>query len=224
MKSRRRLYGLIGAGAALPVIVAAGVAIGQSNAQPADKAVAAGSKRVVVGEGQTEKILSATMKTSKTTDVMIHTALECSILTALTTDTANPTATAGSNVKVWIEVDEKIVSLSQVSSPPQGPTAEGDDSDKVTFCDREYSRTVTDAEGENGAVDTEDDYIRTKSSHGFNWVQMNLGSGTHEVAVWATLTESASPNADAQAEIGNRTLIVEPTKMANNAVISENGG
>ena len=83
---------------------------------------------------------------------------------------------------MWAEVDGKIVSLTQNSVPPQNPTASGNDTDKVTFCDREYSRTVTDQEGDvlpGMQIDEQDDYIRTKSAHGFNWVQMNLGSGVH---------------------------------------------
>jgi hypothetical protein len=83
---------------------------------------------------------------------------------------------------------------------------------------------VTDNENPLDGIDTEDDYISTKSSHGFNWVQMNMGSGLHKIAVMATLTTSTDgSNATATAEIGNRTLIVEPTKMANDAIIAENG-
>jgi hypothetical protein len=195
---------------------------------PANKVVAAASKRVVVAAGQTETIMTATMKTSKPTDIMIHTGLECSILTKLLTNNSDNSATAGARARVWIEVDGRIVSLTQQSMPPQNGTVppSGNDTDKVTFCDRVYSRTVTDGEGNPPltAIDQQDDYIRTKSAHGFNWVQMNLGSGLHTIAVKAELTTNTDgENATAELEIGNRTLIVEPTKMANDAVIAENG-
>lgn len=195
---------------------------------PADKVVAAASKRVVVAAGQTETIMTATMRTSKPTDIMIHNTLECSIFTRLVTNNTDTSSTAGARARVWIEVDGKIVSLLQNSQPPQNGTtpASGNDTDKITYCDREYSRTVANDEQLDllNEVDEQDDYIRTKSAHGFNWVQMNLGSGIHTIAVKAELTTETDGNAEAELEIGNRTLVIEPTKMANDAVISENGG
>ena len=192
---------------------------------PADKVVAAGSKRVVIAAGQTTTLMTATMRTSKPTDIMAHAALECSIFTQLLTNNTDNSATAGARARVWLEVDGKIVSLTQNSVPPQNGTipASGNDTDKVTFCDREYSRTVTDDENPLDGIDSQDDYIRTKAAHGFNWVQMNLGSGIHTIALKATLTTATEGQATAELEIGNRTLIVEPTKMANDAVIQENG-
>ena len=219
---RRATVGLVLAIAVVAGFIG-GQAIAAGSGTPANKVVAAGSKRVVAAPGENVTLMTATMKTSKPTDVMIQTTLECTILTGLVTNNDSPTSTAHSTVRVWVEVDGKIVSLTQQSSPPQDPTAPGNDSDKVTFCDREYSRSVVDQEDPLDGIDEEDDYIRTKSAHGFNWVQMNLGSGMHTIAVKATLSTSTSGNATAEAIVGNRTLIVEPTKMANDAVIGEAG-
>ncbi len=212
------------AAVAAPAAIYGGQAIAGAGV-PADKVVAAASKRVVIAAGQTETIMTATMRTSKPTDIMIHNTLECSIFTQLLTNNTNNSATAGARARVWIEVDGKIVSLLQNSQPPQNGTIppSGNDTDKITYCDREYSRTVTDDENPLDGIDAQDDYIRTKSAHGFNWVQMNLGSGIHTIAVKAELTTATEGQATAELEIGNRTLIVEPTKMANDAVIAENG-
>jgi hypothetical protein len=101
------------------------------------------------------------------------------------------------------------------------------------FCDRTYHRTVTDQESPADGIDQESDYIRTKAANAFNWLRFNAGSGVHEVVVKADLETSdpscaaneLAPNAPgpnatcAQAYVGNRTLIVEPTKTANNAVM-----
>ncbi len=218
---------LVGLGCALVALAAAagGYAIAAGSGVPADKVVAASSKRVVFGPGTNQTLMTATMRTSKPTDIMIHTALECSIFTRLVTDNDNNSSTAGSNIRVWIEVDGKVVPLQQVSSPPQNGTVPeaGNDTDKITFCDRTYQRTVTDDESPLDGIDREDDYIRTKSAHGFNWVKMNLGSGIHRIVVKADLSETTAGEAEAEAEIGNRTLVVEPTKMANDAVIAEDG-
>ena len=224
LKSKRALTALA-LTAAVPAAFFGSQAVAGSGGTPADKVVAAGSKRVVVGPGQNVTLMTATMKTSKPTDVMIHTALECSILTALVTNNDNPSSSATNTVRVWVEVDNRIVSITQQSQPPQNGTIPpaGNDSDKVTFCNRTYSRTMTDDEDPLDGIDQEDDYIATKSSHGFNWVQMNLGSGIHTIAVKAEFEQGTTGGGRTEAEIGNRTLIVEPTKMANDAVIQENG-
>jgi len=223
MRSRRSVRIALIAAGALVVGLIGQTAIAGSGGTPADKVVAAASKRVVFGPNTNQTLMTATMKTSKPTDLMFHVALECTILTALTTNNENNSATAGAGVRVWLEVDGDIVSLTSASAPPQDPTPAGNDSDKVTFCDRTYQRTVTDDEDPLDGIDTEDDYIDTKSAHGFSWVKMNLGSGIHTIAVKADLREATVGEADAQAEVGNRTLIVEPTKMANDAVIAEDG-
>jgi hypothetical protein len=223
MKFRTRAIGVL-AVVAVPAAFFGAQAVAGSGT-PANKVVAAGSKRVVVAAGQTETIMSGTMRTSKPTDIMIHAGLECSIFTQLLTNNTDNSATAGARARVWVEVDGKIVSLTQNSMPPQNDTvpSSGNDTDKVTFCDREYSRTVTDQEDPLDGIDSQDDYIRTKAAHGFNWVRMNMGSGIHKIEVKAELTTNTTGQATAELEIGNRTLIIEPTKMANDAVIQEAG-
>jgi hypothetical protein len=122
-------------------------------------------------------------------------------------------------VRAWVEIDGKIVPINSVSNPPQPPPAAGDDTDKVTFCNRTYSRTVTDAEDPLDGQDIEDDFIDTKNANSFNWLRLNMGSGTHTIVVKATLTEATNGDATAEAVIGNRSLIVEPEKLANDATI-----
>lgn len=196
---------------------------------PANKAVAAGSKTVVVSPQAKKDILKATFKTSKPTDLLISVSLECSILTDVVIDggpnVTQETSRAEGTVKVWAELDGKIVPIQDISTPPQSPTANGngDDSDKVTFCDRLHERTVTDREEENDGVDGSRDYQRTKAANAFNWVRLNAGSGEHTLIVWATLTTSAEQGSRAEAVIGNRTLVIEPTKLANAAVIGDTG-
>jgi hypothetical protein len=46
-----------------------------------------------------------------------------------------------------------------------------------------------------------------------------MGSGTHTIVVKATLTEATNGDATAEAVIGNRSLIVEPETLANDATI-----
>ena len=233
------------------VVLLAGVFVSQAlyagaTHQPADKVVAAGNKIEVFAPGNDVTLLTATLKTAKPTDLMLHVSAECSILTKLqTTGGDNPpvtteTDTASGDVRVWIEIlDEgsttpRIVPINAASSPPQeGSTPNSGDqlSDSATFCNRTYSRTVTDNEEDDDGIDGERDYIRTKSANAFNWLLLNAGSGLHTISVKADLTASPAGTAAnctedsttgdtcARAFVGNRTLIVEPAKLANDAVI-----
>lgn len=223
LKLSRRTVVATGLVAAIAAAVPATLAATTSSAQPANKAVAAGSHRVQSAPGQKLSLMSTTFKTSKPEDLLMTVSLECSILTALTTDNDNPSADAQSTARIWIEIDGKIVPIEDVSAPPQNPGAAGSDADKITFCNREYSRTVTDDETPADGIDSDSDFIKTKSAHSFSWVALNAGSGTHTAVVYAELTTSATQSAQATLDIGNRTFIVEPTKLANNAVISEAG-
>lgn len=215
------------------VIGTAGLGNAGGTGIPANKATAAGSKRVVAGPDQVVRILSATMKTSKPTDLILQLTMECSIFTRLTTSNEGASATAAGTVKSWITIDGVVVPIESASQPPQNPPPGGiaplpgpdvdAPNDGATMCHRTYHRTVSDGEDPADGIDTQDDYIRTKSAHGFNWLRQNTGSGEHRIEVWAVLDQEVAGDATATVEIGNRTLIVEPTKMANDAIIAENG-
>ena len=211
--------------AAVGVTVPVAIAAEGGGGTPANKAVAAGSTVETIGANQTVTLLSATMKTSKPTDLLMSVSLECSLFTRLLTNNDNPSSVSNASVVAWLEMDGAIVPISSTSTPPQDgaePPA-GGEQDKVTFCDREYSRTVTDQEDPADGIDQEDDYIRTKAAHAFNWVKLNAGSGMHTVELKAEILATASAEDFAEAKVGNRTLVIEPTKMANNAEIAENG-
>jgi hypothetical protein len=215
--------------------------------QPADKVVASGRTLQVFAPGSEVELLEATLKTAKPTDLMLHVSAECSILTKLDTvggDTQSPeTDTARGDVRVWIEVTTegvpgvRIVPIGSTSEPPQEgstPNSGTKAADGATFCNRTYERRVVDNEDDDDGIDGERDYIETKTANAFNWLLLNAGSGVHTVTVKADLTATGnqgaatatcSPNTTtaetcAAAYVGNRTLIVEPAKLANDAVIN----
>lgn len=211
-------------------------AVAQSSAQPANKATAVADKLAVVSPGANQEILSTTMKTSKPTDLIMTVSLECAILTKLLTTGsgtggATSEATTNASVRVWIEQTGRgIVPLISSSAPPQDgstPNA-GDETDKVTFCQREEGRRVTDAENAQDGVDTTQTYQDTKTANSFTWVLLNAGSGTFGYTVHADIVEQgatctkdlATPETCSSALIGNRILVIEPTKMANNANVA----
>src|SRR4051794_40690281 len=200
------------------VSVIAVVAIGASGGTPANKVTAAGDKAVVMTpQGPGVTLLTATMATSKPTDLILSVTLECSILTTVTNSGMTSTANAQGQVRVWVEVDDQIVPVQSISSPPQNTPPAGDDSDKAVFCERVHQVDFT-----NNANDTLTQYQKTKNANAFNWLRQNVGAGNHTITVKADLSSSAM-NGTASAVVGNRTLVIDPTKMANDAIIGNPG-
>lgn len=225
MKGRKLSTALLGA--LVGVILASSQGVFATHT-PADKVVAAGSKMVVTGPSIPVTILTATLKTSKPTDLILNVNMECSIFTSLVTGgtgvMGSDTATATGDIRAWVEIDDVVVPINSMSSPPQNPPLPGDPAtDGVTFCNRTYSRTVTDTENNTpmDGQDMESDYIDTKSSNSFTWLRLNLGNlpAPHKIEVVAQLTTGTNGDATARAVIGNRSLIVEPAKLANDATI-----
>lgn len=210
---------------------------GKGGGQPANKVVAGGSTLESTGANETPiPILSQRMRVSSPADLMLHVTAECSILTGLVTGeegVSGDSATSESNVELWIEIDGNKVPVSTAGDDdPEEPRG---DEHKVVFCNREYSRTVTDRE-EDGAIDEQRDYIRTRSANAFNWFALDTGfdydsphNGQNilDVVLWAEFTRDPdTPCAGeededpfpfvtcAEAFVGNRTLIIEPTHAA----------
>ena len=190
---------------------------------PADKVVAAGSKLAVIGPNEVTTLLTSTLRTSSPTDLILSVSMECSIFTGLVTgpssDGGTSTSMASGHVRAWIEIDGKIVPVNSVSQTPQLTPPGGGEGDKVTFCNRTYQRTVKDSENPLDGQDIEDDYIATKAANAFNWLRLNLGSGVHTIVVKGTLMQATTGDATAEAAVGNRSLIVQPAKLANDASI-----
>jgi len=195
-----------------------------ANHSPADKPFAAASKTLRSGPTPRIELLSATVRNAKPTDLVLAVSLECGLITdtillGSTTPGAQDSTRATGTVRAWIEVDGTIVPI--VSD---GSGAPGDDTDKVTFCNRVFERTVQDTEDPEDGYDGSRDYIATKSSNSFNWVRLNMGSGVHTITLVGEVIASATGASAADAYIGNRSLIGLPGKFANDAVITEGTG
>jgi hypothetical protein len=216
--------------AALAVVLFANFATAGSTV-PADKAAASGNKLVVSNPNQDVVLLSTQVKTSTPEDLAFSVTLECQILTTLTTGTTTPggnsVAEAQGTVRIWVTFDGQIVPINSSSAPPQSQTGSspGNDSDKVTFCHNDRSQSVTDTENPGDGTDQLQTYLDTKQANAFNWVWLNAGAAIHTIEVHGELTTSTSSSGTtpgtgtAQAFVGNRTLVVDPTKFANTTTI-----
>lgn len=189
-------------------VFAATVVGADSNAQPADKMSASGSAVQYSQPGQVVTLLSGQMKTSSPEDLVITASMECDILTSVTT-TGNEDSSAFGQVLAWVEIDGHRV--------PVASDDTGSDAGQVVFCNRAHEQTTSGFTVEKNATITS--FIQTRSANSFQWTSLNLGSGTHTVELKTLLTTTTTNNGVAQALVGKRSLVVEPTKLANNAVI-----
>lgn len=185
----------------------------QATHQPADKMAVAGSSLEIIStpllEGArvtTTEILSGKLKTSSPTDLIISLSMECALWTDVTT-IGNDDSESMARVKAWVEIDGVPVRVSSDDTNEPG---------KVVFCDRVYRRSTMDFDDEDARIDT---YLRTRSAHDFQWIRLNLGSGLHTISVKAELETAVTGTGMAQAAIGKRTLVVEPTKLANDVQV-----
>lgn len=183
--------------------------------QPANKASIAGSTLQEISPNQEVELLKEKIRTSDKADLILQVTMECSIITDVVT-TGNDDDRAEGSVVVWVSID---------NSPWTTAVPVAGDDGKVTFCNRMHQQVFT------GDDDLET-YLRTKEANGFNWMALNVGSGIHTVRVKASLVgtpecvddqdppqsivpQEATGTTCAKAIVGKRTLVVEPTKAAN---------
>jgi hypothetical protein len=224
---------LCGAMAAFLVFSLAGVRDASASHEPANKGAAAGSDLDTVG--QDELLLSETMRVSSPEDLIISVSAECSILTALTTNNDTPTSTAFGAVRLRVEVDGTEVPVSVDDGAGGEDDADDDDDEigEVTFCNRAYSRTVTDGEDPADGIDEEDDYIRTRTANAFNWLALDTGvaydspvNGNNIITVelFADYDTDTAGEALAEAFVGSRTMIIEPIRLSIHEQVEPQGG
>lgn len=201
--------------------------------EPAQKVAAAGSDVDEVGDST--PVLSETVRVSSTQDLVLQLTAECSILTALTTNNDTPTSTAFGSVRMRIEIDGTPVAVATDETTASEDDADDDDDQigEVTFCNRTYSRTVTDEEEPEDGIDEEDDFIRTRTANAFNWLALDIGfnyddpaNGNNivEIVVFADYDTDEMGEAVAEAFVGSRTLIAEPTNASVHETVSPQGG
>jgi hypothetical protein len=223
---------LAGAMATFLVFSLAGVNTADAGHEPANKGAAAGSDIDTIGEDTL--LLSETMRVSSPEDLIIQVTAECSILTALTTNNDNPSAFAFGAVRLRLEIDGTPVPVSASDGAGGEDDAEDDDDEigEVTFCNRAYSRTVTDEEDEDG-IDEEGDYIRTRTANAFNWLALDTGviydgpdNGNNIITVelFADYDTDTMGEATAEAFVGSRTMIIEPTKVSIHEQVDDTDG
>ncbi|HUR70068.1 MAG TPA: hypothetical protein VM370_12555 [Candidatus Thermoplasmatota archaeon] len=185
------------------VLAATLIAPAAATHQPANKMAASGASLDIGAPGETLDILSGTLRTSGPEDLVISLTMECDILTQVNT-VGNDLSHAEAHIVAWVEID----------GAPVGVT-DGDDG-RVVFCDRVHEQETSLFDDENATIRS---FIQTRTANAFNWLALNVGSGVHTVVARAELTSETDGDdlTLANAVIGKRTLLVDPTKLANDA-------
>jgi hypothetical protein len=184
--------------------------------EPANKVAAAGSETEVMAPGETVAILQERVKMSGPTDLILQLSAECDILTDLTTGGNGESDSAGAfgQVRTYITIDDKVVPVS---------TDDVTDTGKVVLCNRAHNKTITDGENDDDGTDEERDMTQTRQANAFNWLALDTGfvyddpaNGNNilDIVVWAEFTETTMNRAEAQALVGHRTLVAEPTNAS----------
>lgn len=244
------VVGVVGLAMLLNALVPSGAT---ANHQPANKFGAAGSTLESIGANDVRLLLDETMKVPTTHDLLLQVSAECSILTALQTGEhpggpgeSTDSASAFGQVQVFVTIDGTTVPVSTSDVDPNQRGIQTDDGE-VVFCNRAYERRVADTEVQgNGdakdGIDTEEDYIRTRTANAFNWMALDIGRydkpnvplGTSKnvvkIEVWARYATAATAAGNpaspaclsdaplgqtcAEAKVGRRTLIAEPTNLS----------
>ncbi len=197
---------------------------------PADKIGIAGSNIVTTPLIQTTAGSSSaditllgpvTIKSSSPSDLIIMHTQECSILTSVTLK-----STGGSNtVDTSTAFAQEVVTV-ELDGTPVGVVS--GDNGQVVYCNRTFSvstnilnqiQLLCSNTSSSCDESTFTSFIDTKSAHGFNWITLNVGSGTHTITVKAHLDVNVSGNGEALVAVGKRTLVISPVHLANNITI-----
>lgn len=209
---------------------------------PADKVAVASSAIAVDTESYAYPdnsgivLSSGTLKSSSPADLYIQFDTECTLVTDLnlgkTTDVSGiSSAEAVAEVNVWVTLDGNPVPVTSITA--NGATGNALEDSKVTYCDRAFKVSTNTLNQISqlcqatlvctGGEPFLDIFLKTKSTHSFGWLALNVGSGTHVIEVHADIDKTTSSatgsSASAEAILGKRILFVDPGHLANNAVI-----
>jgi hypothetical protein len=195
------------------------------------------------------QILSASFRSSSPSDLMLQSTLECAIVTDFTVPGDNnpdppktSSAEAEGRIRIWMTYDNPdptmdVIPIMSVSTNPQphDDNTTGSDIDKVTYCNQHDKKELTDFEEDEDDNPPSDDgdgndelrsFLRLKHANAFNWVFLNTGNGIHTVRLWADFVQGASTTSGAEVTgyVGNRLLLIEPTKFPNDTIIGPGPG
>lgn len=208
---------------------------GDRKGRPFDRAfvAASASPAVLEAEATPDSSSSEPVELLRTTfdvrpqfsrDLVLRFDTECaSILDADEEGTVEIPNVTGASVRVWAEVDGNPVPV----APTGDPGTEDDGS--VVLCGNGNSVDLSTTEPDAVA----DQLAASARPHGFSWLAQDVGKGTHEVVIMASVDlaveeseeePTTEEELDAMALIGKRILIVDLANAAFEAQATDMNG
>lgn len=218
-----------------------GSAVGSNGA---DKIFAAGSTHEIVADSNKSNsnewstgpvtLAEGSIKTSSPTDLIVYAQMETALYTDVKLSSGGPdkdkdeTSAAFAGVTCWVEIDGTHVPITTDAN--DDGTHDDPSYGDVVFNNRHVKVESSFLEDIENITDTEEYFEmwqRTRSTNGFNWVALNLGSSdyysaskNHSIALKADLEVFVDDKkARAKAVAGPRTLVAIPAKLANDATV-----
>jgi hypothetical protein len=213
LKGRKMLVAVVAALVACTGLVTALVANGAAGATtnyPADKMTVAASGLDTAAPNQTIPILKAAMRTSTVEDLVFSLSAECGIYTAVTV-TGTDNQSAFGQIKMMVTIDNPNNTAPDAAHIVRVSPDDTNDPGRVVFCNRNHQATSTFLANESYGS-----FIRTRDANAFNWLAPNVGNGIHTITVWAQYQTTNTASGTAEAVVGKRSLVVQPTTQAQN--------
>jgi hypothetical protein len=215
VKMRTRLAvvaaGLMGCAGLATASVLANTGAGAATNYPADKMTVAASGLDTAAPNETIPVLKATMRTSTVEDLVFSLSEECSILTSVTVAGSDSEAAFG-QIKMMVTIDNPNDTAPDAARLVPVSPNDTNDRGKVVFCNRAHQATSSFL-----GTQSYTSFIQTRDANAFNWLAPNVGNGIHTITVWAQYETSATTTSStAQAVVGKRSLVVQPTTQAQN--------
>lgn len=210
---------------------------------PANKVAAAGSSREIleVAKQNSDNISTfhdllgpVSVKTSndEKQSLVLQPTVESTLLTDVKVKGNDESSTAKAGLLGWIELqgdatggETRMVTVDghYDASPPDSASdlvavLEGEQADTEGWREGVVALNTRDFKMEWDLADLEDDdwlqvHLLTRSANGFNWIARDVG-GTNEITFRGVLYVYVDDdNAEAQAGVGNRTMVMDPMKI-----------
>lgn len=232
-----RRAALKGGAAGLGLLALGGFGAGSAAASNgADKIYVAGSTReeytldskVDGNASESFTLASGSIKTSTPTDLYVLAQTETALWTNVKSTGKDESSGANAGLTCWVEIDGVPVAVADDYPNEWAPDRQA--ASEVVFNYRDF-RVETSFLGDIEDITDDDEYLalwnQTRSTHGFNWVALNLGSGeydsstnVHSVELKGRLEVYVDDSkAQAKAVVGPRTLVGVPAKLANDATL-----
>ncbi|MFB6170200.1 MAG: hypothetical protein ABEJ06_03550 [Haloarculaceae archaeon] len=218
-----RRTALKGGAAGLAALGLGGLATGSA-------AASSGANKVFSGEAKLEQLdlakretsgdavtlMSGTFDTGDNADIVINATAEVGLYTEIKTK-GNDSSVAKAGVECWVELDGEPVAYPPIDGGTLGTDFTGDtgtytreNEGSVVFNNREFGLKTSDFDDLDAKIEL---FIRTRSSHGFNWYATDIGKGEHTLALKANISQYVDGKGEAKALVGPRSLIAQPVNM-----------